>query len=151
MSRIGRLRRFVGPGLLAGVSPLIAIQLVPYGRSHSNPPVVKEPDWAGPTTRRLAVRACFDCHSNETQWPWYSNVAPMSWLVERHVVEGRRALNFSRWDRPSEDSDEASEVVAEGEMPLPSYLVAHPTARLSPSERDDLARGLAATIGGESD
>ncbi|HEX6273865.1 MAG TPA: heme-binding domain-containing protein [Polyangiaceae bacterium] len=135
---------------MLGFSALfVAIQFVPYGRSHSNPPVVKEPDWTRPTTRALAVRACFDCHSNETAWPWYSHVAPVSWLVERHVVEGRRALNFSEWNHGNDEAEEASEAVLEGEMPLSSYLLAHPTARLAASDRDELARGLDLTIGGE--
>jgi hypothetical protein len=73
------------------------IQLVPYGRDHTNPPVVAEPAWDSPQTRALAVRACFDCHSNETVWPWYSNVAPASWLVQRDVDDGRRRLNWSEW------------------------------------------------------
>ncbi len=74
------------------------LQLVPYGRNHTNPPVAAEPAWASAQTRALAVRACFDCHSNETTWPWYSNVAPVSWLIQRDVDEGRRRLNFSEWN-----------------------------------------------------
>jgi mono/diheme cytochrome c family protein len=69
-----------------------AIQLVPYGRDHINPQVTQESRWDSARTRALAARACFDCHSNETVWPWYSNVAPVSWLIQRDVDEGRRAL-----------------------------------------------------------
>ncbi len=76
---------------------LIAIQLVPYGRNHTNPPVQSEPNWDSPETRALAERACFECHSNETAWPWYSNIAPVSWLVQHDVDEGREKLNFSEW------------------------------------------------------
>jgi hypothetical protein len=68
----------VGIILLILVGGFLLIQLVPYGRAHANPPVVKEPAWDSPTTRALAKRACFDCHSNETVWPWYTNVAPVS-------------------------------------------------------------------------
>src|SRR5918999_81790 len=75
------------------------IQLVVYGRTDDDPPVTAEPRWQGSGTRRLAVRACFDCHSNETQWPWYSNLAPASWLLQRDVKSGREELNFSEWDR----------------------------------------------------
>ena len=60
---------------------VVGIQLIPYGRNHTNPPVVTEPQWDSPRTRELFTRACADCHSNETVWPWYSNLAPMSWLV----------------------------------------------------------------------
>ena len=79
------------------VAIFLLIQLIPYGRDHTNPAVVAEPAWDLPETRALAVRACFDCHSNETIWPWYSNVAPISWLVQRDVDEGREKLNFSEW------------------------------------------------------
>jgi Haem-binding domain len=78
--------------------------------------VSAEPAWDSPKTRALAVTACFDCHSNETAWPWYTNVAPMSWLTQRDVDEGRDALNFSEWDRP-QDAEDVSEVIREGEMP----------------------------------
>lgn len=69
------------------------IQLVPFGHSHTNPTATKEPDWDSPGTASLFHRACYDCHSNRTTWPWYSNVAPVSWLVQRDVNGGRRHLN----------------------------------------------------------
>jgi hypothetical protein len=127
----------------------VLIQLLPFGRPFPNPPVQAEPAWDSPRTRELAVRACFDCHSHETVWPWYSYVAPLSWRVVDHVREGREALNFSTWNNPSEEADEAAEVVQEGEMPLRDYLQAHPEARLSPTERQQLIAGLQATLGGE--
>ena len=135
----------VGIGLLG---TLLAIQLVPYGRDHSNPPLRSEPSWDSPTTRDLAKRACFDCHSNETEWPAYASIAPVSWLVQRDVDEGRAVLNFSEWQRPQEEAAKASEELLEGEMPPAAYLWMHPHARLSPSDRDRLARGLAKTLGG---
>src|SRR3984957_3077392 len=76
------------------------IQFVPFGHTHTNPPTTKEPAWNLPETRVLFHRACFDCHSNETVWRWYSNVAPVSWLVQRDVNGGRTHLNFSEWDKP---------------------------------------------------
>jgi mono/diheme cytochrome c family protein len=142
--------RFVKWGLVALIGTLLVIQLVPYGRDHTNPPVVAEPAWDSAHTRELAVRACFDCHSNETVWPWYSNVAPMSWLVQRDVDEGRETLNFSEWDRPQE-AEEAAETVREGSMPPSQYLLTHPEARLSDAELSALAAGLAATLGDEGD
>ena len=120
-------------------------QAVPYGRAHSNPPVTKEPAWNSPTTRALAKDACFDCHSNQTTWPWYSNVAPVSWLVTNDVDGGRGALNFSEWNRPQEAGD-VVEAVTGGGMPPWYYKLAHPRSRLSSAERAQLARGLAATI-----
>jgi mono/diheme cytochrome c family protein len=76
----------------------VLIQLIPFGHSHTNPPEAGEPAWNSPATRELIHRACFDCHSNESVWPWYSNVAPVSWLVQRDVNEGRSHLNFTEWD-----------------------------------------------------
>src|SRR5205085_3447155 len=74
------------------------MQLIPTGVSYGNPPVAAEPNWDSPQTRSLAQRACFDCHSNETVWPWYSKIAPVKWLVAKDVADGRRKLNFSDWD-----------------------------------------------------
>jgi hypothetical protein len=122
-------------------------QAIPYGRSHHNPPVLAEPQWDSPRTRELAVRACFDCHSNATTWPWYSNVAPVSWLVQSDVDEGRKILNFSEWNRPQEGS-EAANAVAEGEMPPWQYKILHGSARLSDREKAELVAGLRATLGG---
>lgn len=142
MSRPWIKRVVVGAG-----AAVVLIQLVPYGRDHSNPPVTQEPAWSSPQVRELAVRACYDCHSNETTWPWYSHVAPVSWLVQRDTDEGRSKLNFSEWNRPQRDADEAAEVVTEGEMPMPIYALIHPHARLTDQERQQLAAGLTATIG----
>lgn len=74
---------------------LFAIQLVPYGRDHTNPPARSEPPWSNAAARSYAVRACYACHSNETAWPWYSSIAPVSWLMQRDVEQGRAKLNFS--------------------------------------------------------
>ena len=126
---------------------LVVIQVVPYGRNHTNPPVRQEPNWNTAQTRALAKRACFDCHSNETRYPWYSNIAPVSWLTERDTLEGRSKLNFSEWDRPQEDADHAAEEVRKGEMPLWFYVPLHSEARLSAAERAALVAGLQATIG----
>jgi hypothetical protein len=139
-------------GIAIGVVALFGVaQLIPYGRDHTNPPVVREPAWDSPRTRELAVRACFDCHSNETHWPWYAHVAPTSWLLQSHVDEGRQVLNFSEWTRPYEEAGEAAETVLDGTMPLDSYLLLHPRARLSAAEKKQLADGLRATLGTSGD
>jgi hypothetical protein len=128
--------------VLVGLAVLI--QLVPYGHDHSNPPVTAEPQWNSPEVRALAQRACFDCHSNQTVWPWYSNVAPASWLIYGDVVEGRRRLNFSEWNRPEgQYVDEFSEVFYEKNMPPANYLLLHPNARLTDAEWKQLFNGLA--------
>jgi hypothetical protein len=139
--------RLIGAIVLVILIALGAIQFVPYGRSHTNPPVRAEPAWDTPRTRALAVRACFDCHSNETRWPWYSNLAPLSWQVQNHVEEGRDALNFSIWDRQQE-GDDAAETVAEGSMPPRYYTFTHSGVRLSLVEKEQLIEGLIQTFGG---
>jgi hypothetical protein len=126
---------------------VVAIQLVPYGRDHSNPPVTGEPQWDSDRTRELAVAACFDCHSNESTWPWYSNVAPMSWLVQRDVDQGREELNFSEWDKGQGEAGESAETVEEGSMPPRQYTWLHSGARLSDAEKRALIEGFIATFG----
>ena len=123
----------------------LLIQFIPYGHQHTNPPVVQEPKWDSPQTRELAQRACFDCHSNETVWPWYSNVAPVSWLVQRDVNDGRRRVNFSDWGHVRE-LDDIPRVIQNGQMPMPIFLIMHPKARLTQAEKDALISGLQATI-----
>ena len=128
----------------------VAIQFVPYGRgAEKNPPVRQEPKWDSPRTRDLAVRACFDCHSNETKWPWYSHVAPASWLVWWDVVEGRKHLNFSEFDRKQKHADEASTMIMSDEMPLWYYLPLHAEAKLTEEEKLALIDGLDATFARE--
>ena len=132
--------------MYALASVAVLIQLVPYGRQHENPPVRQEPQWDSATTRELIRRTCFDCHSNETVWPWYSHVAPVSWLVQRDVEAGRRHLNFSEWDRPQRHAKDAPDEVRNSAMPLPIYLPLHAEARLSKSEKQTLIDGLEAIV-----
>ena len=139
-------RRFWARAGLVLVLAFVAIQFVPYGRDHVNPPVGAEPSWDSPETRALARQACFDCHSNETEWPAYSTVAPVSWLVQHHVSGGRAVLNFSEWQRFQEEAKEAAEEVLEGEMPLFMYQLMHAHSRLSAADRERLARGLEKTL-----
>ena len=131
-------------GILAGL--IVAIQLVPYGRNHTDPPVRAEPPWDRPETRALAGRACFNCHSNQTVWPWYSSIAPVSWLTQSDVDEGRGMLNFSEWDRTYKEAGKAPEVVRTGDMPPWYYTPMHSEAKLSATEREALAAGLKATL-----
>ncbi len=133
--------------LLAGVAGFLLIQLVPYGVD--NPSARDEPAWDSPQTRELAVRACYDCHSNETDLLWFEKVAPVKWYVANHVKEGRAALNFSEWStNAGEEADDAGEAVDEGGMPLSSYTSfgLHRDAKLSPAEVRALVDGLERTI-----
>jgi len=129
---------------------LLAIQLVPYGRNHANPPARLQPVWDSPRTQELARRACFDCHSNQTRWPWYSSIAPLSWRIQRDVLEAREHLNFTALDTGSkkvaEAAGEAAETVTKGEMPPRDYLLMHSEARLDAEEKRALATGLGATF-----
>ena len=140
-------RRFWVQAGLVLVLAFVTIQFVPYGRDHVNPPVGAEPTWDSPETRALAKQACFDCHSNETEWPAYSRVAPVSWLIQRDVSEGRAALNFSEWQRSQKEATEAAKEVLEGEMPLRIYRLMHAHAQLSAADRQLLAGGLERTLG----
>jgi mono/diheme cytochrome c family protein len=137
-----------GIAILVGL--FLLIQLLPYGRSHTNPPVVAEPLWDSPQTRALAQRACFDCHSNESVWPWYSNVAPASWLVQKDVDEARSILNFSEWKSGqgarNRRIDEVAQVVQRGSMPPSQYLLLHPNALLTTTEKASLAQGLTTSL-----
>lgn len=123
----------------------LAIQFVPVSRT--NPPVATTPAWDSPRTERLARVACYDCHSNETRWPWYTRVAPVSWLLVNHVNEGREHFNLSR--APVGHGDDAADEVRDGGMPLWSYTLLHPEARLSPDDKAALADGLERMFDGE--
>jgi len=132
--------------VVAGAAVGLLIQFVPYGREHSNPPVVSEPVWADARTLELARGACFDCHSNETIWPWYSNIAPTSWLLTRDVEGGREALNFSEWQN-DDQAIAAAESMEQGEMPPFQYGLMHASARLSAEEKAELIAGFRAMAG----
>jgi mono/diheme cytochrome c family protein len=135
--------------ILGIVALFILMQLVPYGRSHSNPPVLQEPAWDNPQTAALVKTSCGDCHTNETVWPWYTNVAPSSWLVQRDVDEGRQHLNFSEWGvngrRQAELKDMIKEVEGGGMPPL-QYTIIHTDAKLTDAQRQQLIDGFNATF-----
>lgn len=130
--------------LIWGILGFLGTQLIPVERS--NPAVTNQPRWDSPETEAIARRACYDCHSNETTWPWYSYVAPVSWRVVNHVNDGRKKFNIStgKWD----EADEISEFVSEGKMPLWDYLMMHPEARLTSAEKQALITGMQKTFGG---
>jgi hypothetical protein len=138
---------------LASVATFALIQAVPFGKDHTNPSNYNrqyEPAWDTTATRDLVVRACYGCHSNEVEYPSYSKIAPISWMVASHVAEGREALNFStvmKDGNARHDLGESIEVVQEGEMP-PSYYTRfgkHPEAKLTADETQQLIAGLSAT------
>lgn len=128
----------------------IAIQFIPYGKDHTNPAIVSEPQWDSPRTKELFNRACADCHSNETKYPWYSDIAPISWLVAHDIEEGREHFNISMWGAQSKnEGEDAAKEVREDEMPMWIYTLPHPEAKLSSSEKQELINGLEKTFGKE--
>jgi hypothetical protein len=126
---------------LIAVVLVVIIQFIPVKRA--NPPV--EADFDGPRDVATVLKnSCYDCHSNEARWPWYSRVAPASWLVAHDVKEARERMNFSLWgtyeaSRQEKLAEEIWEEVEDGEMPLRKYLLAHPEARLSEDARESLS------------
>lgn len=128
--------------LLAVVAVLVLIQLV--RPEMTNPPVTGDIG-APPEVAAILKRACYDCHSNETKWPWYSQVAPVSWLVADHVKDGRKHLNFSEWQgyedgRKLKKMEETAEEVGEGEMPIPGYVALHAEAKLTDAEKNAIVQ-----------
>jgi 2-polyprenyl-6-methoxyphenol hydroxylase-like FAD-dependent oxidoreductase len=141
-----RIERIVA----AGAVVLVLIQVVPMSRS--NPPITQDVA-APPQVESILRRGCYDCHSNETRWPWYAHVAPVSWLVIRDVNRGRKHLNFSAWDKYTGDPETVilklrniDKVNHHGTMPLWYYLPEHSAARLSDADHEVLARWVSEAI-----
>jgi hypothetical protein len=139
-----RRRRFLVRGGLGLLAVAVLLQLVPYGRDHTNPRVTQDAPWPDGRARELATAACYDCHSNQTRWPPQSYVAPFSWLLTRDVEQGRAELNFSTWDEDDGEADDAAEEVGDATMPPRRFVLAHPDAALSEAERQVLVDALGA-------
>jgi len=135
--------RYTLIGLLVA---LAVMQFFPIDKT--NPPVDTAKDYitiAEPPANiaNMLKAACYDCHSHEAKYPWYTSVAPVSWWVKGHIDNGRKHLNFSVWGdysakKVAHKLEECVEFVEETKMPLLSYIIAHPEARLSEEERADL-------------
>ncbi|CAB4867073.1 unannotated protein [freshwater metagenome] len=136
-------RRNVSFAVLGLVGLFALIQAVPYGHAHANPPVTKALVMDAPT-KKIFASSCGDCHSNLTRWPWYTNVAPSSWLVQNDVAGGRSNFNVSEWDKPQPDIGEIVDVISRGAMPPLKYKIMpnHADARLSDAEKRQLIDGL---------
>jgi hypothetical protein len=129
-----KLATKIGLGLALGFVAMQAVRC-----DHGERPVTGEVQ-APAEVKGVLRRACYDCHSNETRWPWYSQIAPVSWLVGRDVKEGRRLLNFSEWstmlpERRARKRRSCGKEVAKGDMPLWFYLPLHAEARLSEADK----------------
>jgi len=125
--------------LLFALIPVILIQFVPVNRE--NPPVDNNLAFSAPDeVMAILKNSCYDCHSNETVWPNYSYIAPVSWLVAKDVKSGRHDLNFSEWNKMPEDErehkkEEIIEEISRDTMPLPIYLITHSSASLTNDQK----------------
>jgi hypothetical protein len=136
------LRKFLKLTTLAVAAIFVSLQFV--RPPLANPPIdqtrtIESHARLTPEVAGIFARACRDCHSNQTEWPWYARVAPVSWYVEDHVRHGRRELNFSEWSAYDREQADwllgAMCMTAErGRMPLPSYTRLHHSAALSPAD-----------------
>lgn len=141
-ARTHRFRRPVLTVLGVLVGAFLLMQLVPYGWKHSNPPVTSAAVWPDAEAEAIARQSCYDCHSNETEYPAYSYVAPMSWLVRSDIETGRSEMNFSEWDPNDNKADDAIEEIQEGSMPLGKYTQIHRGAKLTDEEKAKLSAAL---------
>lgn len=133
--------------LVAGAIVLfLLIQLIPFGHNRTNPAIVSEPNWSSPAARALVKEHCFQCHSNETNWTWYANIAPGSWLIAYDVIEGRDKFNFSDWNNNPGELDEMVSVIQEGEMPPIQYWIFHPNSKMDAGQKQDLINALESSI-----
>ena len=140
------MRKILSVLIGIGILGFALIQLVPFGHEHTNPPTISEPQWSSPEARALVKENCFQCHSNETNWTWYSNISPASWLIQFDVNEGRDKFNFSDWNNNPMELDELTEAVQEGEMPPVQYWMFHPGARLNDQQKQELINALESSI-----
>ncbi len=138
------MKRILGWVALGGLGLFVLIQLVPYGRDHKSPPVTKAAVFQSAAVQQMVTDSCADCHSNLTEWPWYTHVAPASWLVQNDVDGGRKIMNLSEWDKPQPPLDEVVEKIESGAMPPLKYKVMpnHSKARLSSKQKQQLVAGF---------
>ncbi len=134
--------------LAASLILIVLIILSGVFADRTNPAVRNTVAWDSAETCSQFMKSCADCHSHETRWPWYAHVGPSAFLVTHHVEEGREHFNISR--PKMGDADEAAEEVMKGKMPPRDYLLLHPEAGMSDAQKQQFAKGLIATFGGES-
>jgi len=143
-------RREVASAIFSGVALTVVLlavsQLMPVSRT--NPPVQRTITWDSAQTQSLVERACMNCHSNETEWPWYAYVAPASWLTTIHVTNARQQFNLSENSQRGSHVEEMVQQIRSGTMPPKDYLLLHPEAQLTDAEKAQLIQGLQASLGG---
>jgi mono/diheme cytochrome c family protein len=132
--------------IVGAIGLFLLIQLIPFGHNRTNPAMVSEPQWSSPEARALVKEYCFQCHSNETNWTWYANIAPGSWLIAYDVIKGREEFNFSDWNNNPGELDEMIEKIQEGDMPPIQYWLFHPSSRLTEQKKQELIDALKTSI-----
>jgi len=150
------LNRLIRYAVLAWIGVIVAVQLIRPART--NPPTDPSRTLAAsmpvpPAAQSVLERSCRDCHSNDTRWPWYSNVAPMSWMLIDHVNSGRRHFNYSDWagyapEKSRKVLHDICEETQQGSMPVGSYTLIHRDARLSDADVQTLCAWTKALAGG---
>ncbi len=151
MNLTRRNQILIGIGII--VIGFVILQFIPFGNfipvlARTNPPVKSQIVWNSPETEQLVRTTCYSCHSNETEWPFYAYVAPMSWLVLHDVNEARQKLNFSEETADQIDPSVLVEQIDKGNMPPIQYLLLHPEARLTDAQKETLRTGLRASLHG---
>ena len=131
--------------VVVGLAIFLLVQFVPIDRN--NPPTISEPKWSSPEARTLVMDSCGQCHSNNTEWPWYSYIAPASWLINFDVVRGRGEFNFSDWNNNPGYIGDLVEAINEGEMPPIQYTLFHPGSTLDAQEKQALVDALTSSLG----
>jgi mono/diheme cytochrome c family protein len=131
---------------IAGLVVFVLLQVVPYGRDHTNPSTISEPNWSSPEVRALVFDNCGQCHSHNTDWTWYSNIAPASWLIYWDVENARDKFNFSDWNNSPGYIGDLVEAINEGEMPPIQYTLFHPDAILDAQEKQALIDALTSSL-----
>lgn len=149
---MSRQLKIIVSALVVVVVGFLVIQIIPVGsilpglRFPGNPPARQQFQWDSPQTEQLMKAACYDCHSNETRYPWYATIAPVSWLVNHDINEGRDSLNFSTLAKENVDVNDIVDHIQSGDMPKSIYLPMHPEARLTDEQKAQLIAGIRATF-----
>lgn len=144
-----RFRSWTLAGALVVALAGVALQMAPINTAHATPAHITEPPWSSPEFRAQFMRSCGDCHSNDTVWPWYSQIPIVSGFIRRHVEEGRQKLNVSEWGTPlqGEHAEHVADTAQRGSMPPASYLLLHPDARMDAAAMQDFVKGATDTFG----
>jgi hypothetical protein len=129
--------------VVAAVLAFVAMQAVPYGHDHANPQVTKDAPWPSQQAAAIARASCYDCHSNQTKWRWYTHIAPASFYTVHDVKEARAALNFSEWDQPQRAAHDLEDVIRGGSMPPREYTILHRGTSLSAADKKTLLDAIA--------